>query len=323
MTQSSPAPGAIPVVDMRDWSSEAPSVRAAFIQAVGSALEEYGFLRVMGHGVTPAIVEPAYAASKALFALSDDEKHAYCVRGGRGERGYTPFGAEHAKGMPMPDLKEFWHVGRELEPGHPLQAVYPPNQWPTEVDGFRDVMLGLYSKLEGVAEEMLEVVACYLGERPDRLRRLATDGNSILRALHYPPLIDIPVAKGAVRAAAHEDINLITLLVTSTQSGLEILRRDGEWLSVNTKPGEILMDAGDMLGRITSGVIDATTHRVVNPSEDRSERFSMPFFVHPRPEALLSVLDSCRGDQHPEPAEDITGYAFLQERLEEIGLGDM
>jgi len=323
MTQSNASLGAVPVVDMRDWSSEDPAVRAAFVKAVGEALEEYGFLRVQGHAVTPDIVEPAYAASRALFALSEEQKQAYCVRGGRGERGYTPFGAEHAKDTPMPDLKEFWHVGRELSDGHPLQSVYPPNQWPSEVDGFQGAMLHLYNTLEGVAVDMLEVIARYLGEAPDRLSRLSTDGNSILRALHYPPLSDIPVAKGAVRAAAHEDINLITLLVTSTQSGLEILRRDGEWLAVNAEPGEILMDAGDMLGRITNGVIDATTHRVVNPSEDRSERFSMPFFVHPRPEALLSVLDSCRRDDLPEPPADITGYAFLQERLAEIGLIDM
>jgi isopenicillin N synthase-like dioxygenase len=323
MTQTISSLGAVPVVDMHDWCSEDEKTRAAFVKNVGEALEEYGFLRVRGHSVTPDIVEPAYAASRALFVLSEQQKNAYCVRGGRGERGYTPFGAEHAKGTPMPDLKEFWHVGREMSDGHPLQSVYPPNQWPSEVSGFRDAMLSLYDALEEVAKEMLEVVARYLGESPHCLTRLSVDGNSILRALHYPPLADIPVVKGAVRAAAHEDINLITLLVTSTQSGLEILRRDGQWLAVDAEPGEILMDAGDMLSRITNGVLGATTHRVVNPSEDRSERFSMPFFVHPRPEALLRVLDSCRRADLPEPATDITGYAFLQERLAEIGLSEM
>ena len=320
MTQTISALGGVPVVDMNDWRGEDAEVRAAFVKAVGEALEEYGFLRVRGHSVTPEIVAPAYGVARALFALSEEQKNAYCVRGGHGERGYTPFGAEHAKGTPMPDLKEFWHVGRELEEGHPLRSVYPPNQWPTEVSGFREAMLNLYDALEDVAKDMLEVVARYLGEPPHCLTRLSIDGNSILRALHYPPLGDIPVVKGAVRAAAHEDINLITLLVTSTQSGLEILRRDGQWLAVDAEPGEILMDAGDMLARITNGVLGATTHRVVNPSEDRSERFSMPFFVHPRPEALLSVLDSCRRPDLPEPATDITGYAFLRERLAEIGL---
>ena len=315
--------GSIPVVDMRDWTDGDADTKARFIQAVGDALKEYGFLRVKGHSVVPELIDPAYGAARSFFALSEADKLRYSVRGGGGERGYTPFGAEHAKDTPMPDLKEFWHTGRELSGDHPLQSVYPPNLWPAEVADFRDAMLQLYGTLDAIATDMLEVIARYLGEAPDTLVNIANDGNSILRALHYPPLNDVPVAEGAVRAAAHEDINLITLLVTSSHGGLEILRRDGEWLSVNAEPGEILMDSGDMLGRITNNVIAATTHRVVNPSEDRSERFSMPFFVHPRPEAILRVLNSCRGDGFPEPAPDITGYAFLRERLEEIGLGDM
>jgi isopenicillin N synthase-like dioxygenase len=310
----------IPLVDMRDWTEGNDQERVRFVGAVGDALKEYGFLRVKGHSVVPEVIEPAYAAARAFFALPVVSKSRYCVRGGGGERGYTPFGAEHAKGTPTPDLKEFWHTGRELDHGHPLNAVYPPNQWPDELDAFKPAMLGLYRSLEGVARDMLEVIARYLGESPDLLSSLAKDGNSILRSLHYPPMMDVPMVEGAVRAAAHEDINLITLLVTSSHSGLEILRRDGRWLSVNAEPGEIIMDSGDMLGRITNNTIAATTHRVVNPNEDRSERFSMPFFVHPRPEAILRVLDSCRGEGMPDPVPDITGYAFLRERLDEIGL---
>lgn len=314
--------GTIPVVDMRHWTAGDDATRARFIQDVGDALKEYGFLRVRGHAVVPGVIDPAYAAARAFFSLPEATKQSYCVRGGGGERGYTPFGAEHAKDTPTPDLKEFWHTGREVSTDHPLSAVYPPNLWPSQVAAFQPSMLAMYSALESVAADMLEVVARYLGEAPDALTSIATDGNSILRALHYPPLHDVEVAEGAVRAAAHEDINLITLLVTSSHSGLEILRRDGAWLAVNAEPGEILMDSGDMLGRITNNLIAATTHRVVNPSEDRSERFSMPFFVHPRPEAILRVFDSCRGEGMPEPAADITGYSFLQERLKEIGLGN-
>jgi isopenicillin N synthase-like dioxygenase len=322
-TGSQPALGSIPVVDMRDWTHGTEESRTAFIQTVGDSLREYGFLRVKGHAVVPELIEPAYAAARAFFALSTEQKSAYFVSGGGGERGYTPFGAEHAKDTPTPDLKEFWHTGRELSGDHPLRTVYPPNLWPAEVPAFQDTMLSLYGALEGVATDMLEVIARYLGEAPDTLVSIAKDGNSILRALHYPPLHNVPNVAGAVRAAAHEDINLITLLVTSSHAGLEILRRDGEWMSVNAEAGEILMDSGDMLGRITNRIIDATTHRVVNPTEDRSERFSMPFFVHPRPEAILRVLDSCRGPGMPEPEPDITGYAFLRERLAEIGLAGM
>ncbi len=321
-TSSSSPLGNIPVVDMRDWSEGTDASRARFTRIVGDALREYGFLRLRGHSVVPALVEPAYAVAREFFRLSEADKGHYFVPGGGGERGYTPFGSEHAKDMPMPDLKEFWHTGRELPSAHPLHTVYPPNLWPCEIPAFRGRMLELYNALETVAMEMLEVIARYLGEAPDSLSALARDGNSILRALHYPPLHNVPVVEGAVRAAAHEDINLITLLVTSSHSGLEILRRDGTWMAVNAEPGEILMDSGDMLGRITNRVLDATTHRVVNPSEDRSERFSMPFFVHPRPEAILRVYDSCRRADLPEPAPDITGYAFLRERLEEIGLFD-
>ncbi|HCH63673.1 MAG TPA: isopenicillin N synthase family oxygenase [Deltaproteobacteria bacterium] len=312
--------GNIPVVDMRDWVDGDERVRAHFIQVVGDALREYGFLRLRGHSVMPSLIEPAYAAARAFFSLSEDDKSDYFVAGGGGERGYTPFGSEHAKDMPTPDLKEFWHTGRELSSLHPLHTVYPPNLWPVEVPEFKARMLDLYNALEAVAMDMLEVIARYLGEAPDSLSSIARDGNSILRALHYPPLHNVSVVEGAVRAAAHEDINLITLLITSSHSGLEILRRDGEWMAVNAEPGEILMDSGDMLGRVTNRVLDATTHRVVNPSEDRSERFSMPFFVHPRPEAILRVFDSCRGSDFPEPEPDITGYAFLRERLVEIGL---
>jgi isopenicillin N synthase-like dioxygenase len=310
----------IPVVDMRHWTQGDEHTRAQFIQDVGDALKEYGFLRVRGHSVVPSVIKPAYDVAKAFFALSEDEKKHYLVPGGRGQRGYTPFGAEHAKGEVRPDLKEFWHTGRELPLSHPSYASYPPNLWPEEVAGFQDAMLTLFDALESVSTDMLEVIARYLGEAPDTLTSVAENGNSILRALHYPPLVNVQKVAGAVRAAAHEDINLITLLVTSTHSGLEILRRDGTWMSVNAEPGEILMDSGDMLGRITSGVINTTTHRVVNPTKESTERFSMPFFVHPRPEAVLRVLDSCRGQGFPEPAPDITGQGFLDERLAEIGL---
>lgn len=312
--------GAIPVISMTDYREGDADTVAAFIDTLGRSLREYGFVRVKGHAVTPEVVDPAYAAAKAFFALPEADKEAYVVPGGAGQRGYTPFGAEHAKDEPRPDLKEFWHVGRELPADHPLYAAYPPNLWPAEVPEFKEALLHLYNTLEGVAEDLLEAIALHLGEDKHRFTSLTETGNSIIRCLHYPPLGDIAVEPGAVRAAAHEDINFITLLVTSSHSGLELLRHDGTWMAVNAEPGEILMDSGDMMKRITSGVIPATRHRVVNPDDSNSERFSMPFFAHPRPEAVLSVVDSCRGEGFPEPAEDITGQAFLDQRLAEIGL---
>lgn len=312
----------VPVVDLQDWTAS-PDKRAAFIETVGSAIQRLGFVRVTGHEVQADVMDPAYAAARAFFGLPEDVKARYNVKGGRGQRGYTPLGAEHAKDNPNPDLKEFWHVGRELPADHPLMQVYPKNLWPSEVDGFRARMLALYDELERVSIVLLKSLALYLGEPEDTFIEVTTNGNTVMRALRYPPLEGIDVQPGSVRAAAHEDINFITLLITSTASGLELLTRDGDWMAVNAAPGEIVADSGDMLHRVTNGVIPATTHRVVNPDDSSSERMSMPFFVHPRPEAVLSVLPSCRRDDLPEPPPDITGQAFLEERLKEIGLSDM
>ncbi len=309
----------VPLVDLHDWTA-GPERRAAFIETTGSAIQRLGFLRVTGHEVQADVMDPAYAAARAFFALPDDVKARYNIKGGKGQRGYTPFGAEHAKDNPAPDLKEFWHVGRELPADHPLMKAYPANVWPAEIDGFRDRMLALYAELERVSVVLLKALALYLGEEEDTLVEPTIIGYTVLRALRYPPLEGIVVLAAGVRAAAHEDINYITLLITSTASGLELLTREGRWMAVNAAPGEIVADSGDMLHRVTNGVIPATTHRVVNPDDASQERMSMPFFVHPRPEAVLSVLPSCRGEGLPTPPPDITGQAFLDERLAEIGL---
>jgi len=313
----------VPLVDLRDWSRGDDALRDAFVQTVGDAIKHFGFVRVAGHGVRTEITEPAYAAASGFFALPEQTKARYIVKGGRGQRGYTPFGSEHAKDNPAPDLKEFWHVGRELPADHPLHTAYPPNLWPTEVADFRVPMLALYDELERVSVVLLRALALYLGEDEHVFTELTDDGNTVMRSLRYPPLEGIEVQPGSVRAAAHEDINFITLLITSTASGLELLDRDGEWLAVNAQPGEIVADSGDMLHRVTNGVIPATTHRVVNPDDASEERMSMPFFVHPRPEAVLRVLDSCRGPELPAPPADITGQDFLEQRLAEIGLSEV
>lgn len=313
----------VPRVELQHFTHGTDAERAAFVQTTGSALVEFGFVRVGGHRVTDARISAAYAAARAFFALPEAAKRAYVVPGGAGARGYTPFGAESAKDSPVPDLKEFWHTGRDLPASHPLAALYPPNLWPSEVPGFRSAMLDLYRALEEAAQVLLRAIALFLGEPEDTLTALADNGNSVLRALRYPPLGDVAASPGSVRAAAHEDINLITLLITASASGLELLDRTGNWLPVNNLPGEIVADSGDMIQRITNRTLPATTHRVVNPTGSADERMSMPFFVHPRPDSVLSVLPSCRGPGFPEPEPDITGADFLAERIRELGLDQL
>jgi isopenicillin N synthase-like dioxygenase len=310
----------VPVVDLADYLSDDPDRQIAFIADLGDAMRGFGFVRLRGHGVAPDLVKAAYDAATAFFHQPVPVKARYVVDGGGGERGYTPFGREHAKGSPVGDLKEFWHTGRELPAGHNLAQVYPPNLWPTEVPGFRKDMLGLYTALEHAAYILLEALAEYLGEEPDTFGLMVENGNTILRALRYPPMGAVLGGEGAVRAAAHEDINFITLLVTSTSAGLELLTRDGRWLPVNAEPGEIIADVGDMMSRVTNGFLPSTTHRVVNPDDSDVERYSLPFFVHPRPDTVLRVLPSCVGEGFPEPQPEITGYGFLLERLRELGL---
>lgn len=308
----------VPVIDLRDFSD--PSKRIEFVQTLGNAFRELGFIRVKGHNVDSTITEPAYKCIREFFALSKNTKEQYLIPGGAGQRGYTPYLSESAKGSSQPDLKEFWHVGRELPENNDLYELYAPNVWPKEITDFKDNLLALYNSLEFCADVLLEALALYLGEDSDVFTKITNQGNTILRALYYPAMKDQKPIPGAVRAAAHEDINFITLLIGSTSSGLQLLTREGEWLDIETNEGEIIADAGDMLSRVTNNYIPATTHRVINPDDVNTERYSIPFFVHPRPDSLLKVLDSCKGEGFPEPPRDILGIDFLNQRLAEIGL---
>ena len=308
----------VPVVNLQDYINE--DKRESFIQDLGDAIRLFGFVRVKGHNVAPRVTDPAYQSAKEYFALPQGTKSKYVVLGGAGQRGYTPYRAESAKDSDIPDLKEFWHVGRELPKEDSLYEIYSDNVWPTEVPEFQDNMLELYDSLEDCSDILLEALALYLGEEKDTFTRITDKGNTILRILHYPALVGQEIEEGAVRAAAHEDINFITLLITSTSSGLQLLSRDGEWLDVNAEDGEIVADAGDMLSRVTNGYIPSTTHRVINPEDSSQARYSMPFFVHPRPDSLLSVLSSCKGEGFPDPPRDIIGIDFLNQRLRDLGL---
>ncbi len=309
----------IPVLDLRDYlGGGSPAER--FAKEAGEALSEIGFFALEHHGVDPDLIRRAYAAAEAFFLLPEATKRAYEDLSLKGQRGFTSFGREHAKDHPAPDLKEFWHVGRDLPSGHPLESVYFRNIWPEEIADFQPVLSELYRRLDACALTLLEACGAYLGEPPDRIREVARDGNTILRLIHYPPIPD-GVDPASVRAAAHEDINLITLLCEATDAGLELLDRSGAWRPIHALKGQIVVDAGDMLQNLTNGVLRSTTHRVVNPDNSRSRRLSMPFFVHPRSEVSLAPLPSCVarcGGEQRYPS--ITAGDYLLQRLKEIGL---
>ncbi len=308
----------VPELNLVDYLEGSNLEKQRFIDNFYAGLKDYGFIVLNPHDFDFQLVEDCYDMFKQFFALPTEIKQHYnCHNGGR--RGYVPKLVEHAKDNPdNPDLKEYWHVGRELGADNPLYRVYPNNVWADkEIPGFREKTWGLYQQLDRVAQTMFKSLATSLDVAPDYFEKLTADGNSILRAIHYPPLKEFNLAN-SVRAAAHEDINLITLLVGATDSGLELLDRDGQWLAVESTPAQIVVDSGDMLSRMCNDVIPATTHRVVNPSNDTSARYSMPFFCHPHPEAVLSCIPSCVGSGAKYP--DITSQAFLDQRIKEIGL---
>lgn len=309
----------VPLVDLHDYTAGGPEQKAAFVNALGEALKTFGFVRVKNHGVEPSAIAKGYEQFQKLFALDLETKKKYEVDKA-GQRGYVSFGKEHAKNQKVGDLKEFWHTGQELPAGHALMPIYGPNIWPTEVPEVKPAALELFRALERSALVILEALATYFKIPTNSFEHMVRDGNSILRAIHYPPLLpgDDP---RAVRAAAHEDINLITLLCEARGSGLEILTREGAWLPVDTLQGQIVVDAGDALARVTNGVIPSTTHRVVNPPGDKNEsRYSMPFFVHPQPGCVLECLPNCATAENPRKYEPITAGEFLNQRLREIGL---
>jgi isopenicillin N synthase-like dioxygenase len=308
----------IPTIDLNDYTSGGTTTRAKMVETLGGGLREFGFLNVEGHGIDPSLIRGTYDLWKRFFELPDDVKRKYSgVEGGA--RGYTPFGVEHAKDNPLPDLKEFWHVGQEPPEGHPYRKEYPENVWPQEIPEIRQPTRRLYESLERVAETILRALADSFDLPRETFASMMTVGNSILRIIHYPPVR--PEHVPAVRAAAHEDINLITLLCEATDSGLEIFTREGEWMPVETGPGQIVVDAGDMLSRFTNEVVPATTHRVVNPpSESGRDRHSMPFFVHPYSSCDLTILDRFVSADNPPKYPPITAGAFLEQRLREIGL---
>ncbi|MEZ0471893.1 isopenicillin N synthase family dioxygenase [Luteimonas salinilitoris] len=307
----------IPTLDIRRFDSD----RDAFVAELGAAYREWGFAGIGGHGIPQSDIDAAYRVFVEFFALPEDVKMRYHVPGSGGARGYTPFGVETAKGASHFDLKEFWHIGREIPDDSKYREVMPPNLWPVEVEGFREHGYGLYRTLDRLGSRVLAALALHIGLPEDWFADKTDFGNSILRPIHYPPITtdDIPNE----RAGAHEDINLITLLVGASAAGLEVKSRKGEWVPFTADEDVIVVNIGDMLQRLTNHVYPSTTHRVVNPQgeEARKPRYSTPFFLHPNPDFVIDVLSATvtadNPNRYPEP---ITAQGYLEERLREIKL---
>ena len=294
---------------------------AAIADALGESFSRSGFAVVRDHGIDARLIERAEAASKAFFALPDRVKRSYRVEGGGGARGYTAFGTEQAKDASVYDLKEFWHVGRDLPAGHDLNQYMAPNIWPAEVEGFRETMRELYAAFEATGRRVLTAIALHLELERGFFDPTVEHGDSVMRLLHYPPLGEDAPA-GAIRAAAHGDINTITLLLGAEEAGLELLTRSGEWHAIDVPDGALVINVGDMLERLTAGRLRSTKHRVVNPRGPGAQRsrYSMPFFLHFRPDYLIEPLEHCIADEAGDAPEPITAHAFLQQRLREIKL---
>jgi isopenicillin N synthase-like dioxygenase len=304
----------IPVLSLATGGTELPA-------RIGESFRTFGFAMIRDHGIDLALIDRAWELTAAFFALPEETKRAYFNPGQGGARGYTPFRTEVAKGATEKDLKEFWHVGRDVPADSPLAASMPPNVWPTEIAGFRETFEELFAQFDEAGAKVLSAIAIDLGLDPRWFDPAIEDGNSVLRLLHYPPVAD--TSGNAIRAGAHEDINLITLLLGAQEAGLELLGKDGRWLSIAPPEGAIVVNIGDMLQRLTNHVLPSTTHRVRNPAGERAahSRYSMPFFLHLRSDFPFVTLPECVSDANPDRYPvSITADDYLQERLREIGL---
>lgn len=311
---------AIPVVDLEDFRSNDPQRKAAFITMLGNAFEEVGFVAVKNHGIPELVITDLYKYIQQFFSLPSAEKRKYEKPELAGQRGYTSFGKEHAKGSDAPDLKEFFQYGQTVEDGDAVKSEYPENVPVQEVPQLFHTLFQAYRSFENSGTDLLRAIAIYLGLDEKYFDRWVHNGNSILRAIHYPPITQEP--KSAIRAEQHEDINLITLLVGASADGLQILTKQNEWVAVTSLPGQIVVNVGDMLQRLTNNKLKSTTHRVVNPPRNlwHQSRFSIPFFLHPKSEMNLACLAGCIDASHPKAYPDATAGEYLDERLREIGL---
>lgn len=311
---------AIPLVDLSKFTGGSAEEKAGFVEALGKAFHEIGFVGVVNHGISKELIDRFYDAAKRFFALPEAVKRKYEIEGMAGQRGYTSFGKEHAKQSKVADLKEFFQIGQEVEGEDLVREVYPDNVQVEEIPEFPQLGIRLYKAFEKAGAELLRAIAIHLeigsGYFDDKIH----NGNSILRAIHYPPITQEPAS--AIRAEQHEDINLITLLVGASAGGLQLLTKDDEWVAIMPEENEIVINVGDMLQRLTNNYLKSTTHRVVNPPREEwhMPRLSIPFFLHPRSEMALDCLPQCVSENTPLAYEPITAGEYLDERLREIGL---
>ncbi len=310
----------IPVVDLAAFTSGDAASKAAFVEQLGKAYEEVGFVAVKNHGISDDLIAKLYKYVQLFFTLPSETKRSYEIPELAGQRGYTSFGKEHAKGYDAPDLKEFFQFGQTVEDEDPISDEYPPNVSVKEIPAFSPTFFDAYRAFEKSGKALLQAIAIYLGLDEHYFDDYIHNGNSILRAIHYPPITQEP--SSAIRAEQHEDINLITLLVGASADGLQILDKQDNWVPVTSLPEQIVVNVGDMLQRLTNNRLKSTTHRVVNPPRDmwHTSRYSIPFFLHPKSEMPLNALESCVTDENPLSYEPISAGEYLDERLREIGL---
>ena len=310
----------IPSLDLRDFLSEDANRKEEFVQSIGKAFQEIGFCAVKGHLLSDDLVERLYKQIKLFFDLLYEVKAKYEFPQYSGQRGYVSFGKESAKGSKHGDLKEYWHFGQYIEEAEKEKYNYFPNVYVEELSEFNEVGREVYSTLEKTAKHILRALALYLNIEEDYFDKYIKNGNSILRPIHYPPILEDP--KEAVRASAHGDINLITLLMGAHGKGLQVQHSNGDWIDAVASEDELMINIGDMLSRHTNNLLKSTVHRVVNPDREllKKSRYSIPFFMHPVSEMKLNVLESCISDESPKSFDDITAGDFLNERLVELGL---
>lgn len=310
----------IPSIDLADFLSNNPSKKEKFVQQIGKAYEEIGFVALKGHFLDDQLTEKLYKNVREFYNLPSNIKKKYEIEGLAGQRGYTSFGKESAKGKKEGDLKEFWHFGQEVIDDSELATIYPKNIQVTEIENFNEIGMETFRMLEKTAIYVLRALALYIGLEEYYFDQYVVNGNSILRPIHYPPIVGEP--KGAVRAAEHGDINLITLLMGASASGLEVQNKQGDWIPVTALPEQLVINVGDMLQRLTNNKLRSTIHRVVNPEEKDwgKSRYSIPFFTHPRGNMQLNCLSECVTKNNPKSYDDITAGEYLKERLVELGL---
>ena len=314
------AMSAIPNVNLEDFISDNPDRKSKFIKEIGGAFENIGFVALSGHFLSEKLVAQLYDEIKNFFALPQATKDVYEIDGIGGQRGYTSFGKEHAKGRKEGDLKEFWHFGQYVEDNPKLEEEYPHNITVKELSNFNVIGKETYQMLEKTAKYVLRALALHLELEEIYFDEWIKNGNSILRPIHYPPITEEP--KNAVRAAAHGDINLITLLMGAHGKGLQVKNHKGEWVDAIARPDQLMINVGDMLSRLTNNKLKSTIHQVVNPPKELwgTSRYSIPFFMHPVSEMPLNCLEACITTDNPKQFEDITAGAYLNERLIELGL---